>query len=82
LSSSTLSVVGKYCPNLQYIDVTELNVSPAGIKSLTTNCSNITEFNLGHCTSTCDNDLSQLFTRNKNFDILKLFETPSLVNVF
>ncbi|OXU27874.1 hypothetical protein TSAR_002554 [Trichomalopsis sarcophagae] len=72
LSSSTLTVVGRNCPNLQGIDVTALCVSPAGIKSLTENCSNIMEFSLGHCSSSCDNDLSNLFSKNKKLRYLKL----------
>lgn len=82
LSSSTLSVVGKYCPNLQYIDITELNVSPAGIKSLINNCTNIIEFNLGHCTSTCDNDLSHLFSKNKKLRNLKIVRNSTTGKCF
>ena len=72
LSKSTLTVVGRLCPNLQKIDVTALNVSPAGIKALAASCNNITDFNLGHCSSACDNDLCQLFLKNKKLKRLKI----------
>lgn len=72
LSKSTLTVVGRLCPNLQSIDVTALNVSPAGIKSLMNNCTHITEFSLGSTTSACDKDLGNLFLKNQKLKILKL----------
>ena len=67
-----MNVVGHLCPNLQYIDVTALSVSPAGIKSLAHNCTKILEFSLGSCTTACDTDLSMLFSHNKKLKYLKL----------
>ncbi|XP_058794527.1 putative RNA-binding protein EEED8.10 isoform X1 [Phymastichus coffea] len=74
LSKSTLTVIARFCPNLLYIDITGLGVSPAGIKSLTASCSNIVEFNLGPCSSQCDPDLSLLFSNNKKLRRVKIFK--------
>ncbi|KAJ8672652.1 hypothetical protein QAD02_003911 [Eretmocerus hayati] len=82
LSKSTLSVIGRFCPNLQYIDVTAINVSPAGIKALAENCMNITDFSLGHCTTACDNDLSQLFAKNKRLQSVKILQNSILGKCF
>lgn len=65
LGSSTLTIVGKLCPNLQYIDVTGLVLSPSGINSLLVNCRNLTEFVMKKLSSPCEKDLSQLFMLNK-----------------
>lgn len=72
LSQSTLTIVGKLCPNLQTIDLTSLNVSSSGILALTANCSNIAKLSLGSCTCSCDNDLLQLFSKNKLLKYLKI----------
>ena len=72
LSKSTLTIVAKLCPNLQNIDVTALMVTPSGIQALKNNCSNILNFNLGHTTSACDLDLSQLFSKNQKLTSLKI----------
>jgi hypothetical protein len=74
LSQSTLTIIGKLCPNLQQITVTKLNVSPAGIKALTDNCHNIRKFSLGFCVAPCDDDLSEFFLKNKKLQYLKLVE--------
>ncbi|XP_043464709.1 F-box/LRR-repeat protein 2-like [Leptopilina heterotoma] len=72
LSQSTLTIVSKFCPNLQSIDLSSLNVSSSGILALTANCSNITKLSLGSCSNSCDNDLLQLFTKNKELKYLKI----------
>ncbi|XP_011504616.1 PREDICTED: F-box/LRR-repeat protein 7-like [Ceratosolen solmsi marchali] len=72
LSQSTLTIVARLCPNLQHINITGLAVSSAGIKTLTDNCHNITEFSLGLCSASCDNDLSDLFLKNEKLRYLKL----------
>ncbi|XP_015125099.1 putative RNA-binding protein EEED8.10 [Diachasma alloeum] len=65
LGSSTLTIVGKFCPNLQCINVKALELSPSGIASLMTNCQNITKFVMKSLTGPCENYLSQLFMVNK-----------------
>ncbi|XP_063990742.1 F-box/LRR-repeat protein 7-like [Diachasmimorpha longicaudata] len=65
LRSSTLTIVGKFCPNLQVINVKALELSPSGIASLMTNCQNITNFVMKSLTGPCEKDLSQLFMVNK-----------------
>ena len=72
MKQSTLTIIGRLCPNLQTVDVSSLNVSPSGILSLTSNCSSITKFSLGSCTSSCDNDLLQLFSKNRQLKYLKI----------
>lgn len=72
LSKSTLTVIGRFCPNLQMVNITGLHVSPSGIKSLTDNCKNITEFSLGRSSSACDVDLAKLFTKNDKLRYLKI----------
>ncbi|XP_033216896.1 F-box/LRR-repeat protein 7-like isoform X3 [Belonocnema kinseyi] len=72
LSQSTLTIIGKLCPNLQIVDLSSLNVSSSGILSLTSSCSNITKFTLGSSTNSCDNDLLQLFAKNRQLKYLKI----------
>ncbi|XP_076670872.1 putative RNA-binding protein EEED8.10 [Andrena cerasifolii] len=72
LSQSTLTIIGKLCPNLQRLDVTTLTVSAAGINSLTNNCHDITKFSLGSTTSMCDKDLQKLFQMNQKLRYLKV----------
>ncbi|XP_015596386.1 putative RNA-binding protein EEED8.10 [Cephus cinctus] len=72
LRQSTLTIVGKFCPNLETIDVTALNVSASGIDSLTNSCENITELSLGSCTSYCDNDLQKLFAVNRKLRYFRI----------
>lgn len=68
LSQSTLTVIGKLCPNLTSIDVTALTVCASGIRTLANNCRNITKFNLGPSTYSCDNELKCLFKLNQNLE--------------
>lgn len=72
LSQSTLTIVSKFCPNLQTINLSSLNVSSSGILALTASCSNITKLSLGSCTNSCDHDLLQLFSKNKQLKYLKI----------
>lgn len=72
LRQSTLTIVGKFCPNLQTIDTTSLNVSSSGIEALTHNCGDIRKLSLGACTSSCDNDLTKLFSKNRKLRYLKI----------
>ncbi|KZC11051.1 PREDICTED: uncharacterized protein LOC107189129 [Dufourea novaeangliae] len=72
LSPSTLTIVGKLCPNLQRIDVTALTVSLAGINSLMKNCRNITKLSLGPTTYICDRDLQKLFKLNPKLRYFKV----------
>ncbi|XP_046422453.1 F-box/LRR-repeat protein fbxl-1-like isoform X1 [Neodiprion fabricii] len=78
LRQSTLTIIGKFCPNLQTIDTTSLNVSSAGIDSLTKNCGDIRKLVLGSCTSSCDNDLIKLFSKNKKLKSLKIVQNSLL----
>lgn len=70
LSQSTLTIIGKLCPNLTSIDVTALTVCASGIRTLANNCRNITKFNLGPSTYSCDNELKCLFKHNQNLEYL------------
>ncbi|XP_034187715.1 putative RNA-binding protein EEED8.10 [Osmia lignaria lignaria] len=72
LNQSTLTIVGKLCPNLQRIDVTDLTVSASGINSLTNNCRDITRFSLGSTTHICDMDLQKLFEVNPKLRYFKV----------
>ncbi|XP_026667916.1 F-box protein SKIP2-like [Ceratina calcarata] len=72
LNPSTLTIVGKLCPNLQRIDVTGLTVSTSGINSLTDNCRDIVKFSLGSTTHICDLDLQRLFKVNQKLRYFKL----------
>lgn len=72
LLQSTLTIVGKLCPNLQKVDVTALTVSAAGITSLMNNCHDITKFSLGPTTHSCDRDLQQLFKVNRKLRYFKV----------
>ncbi|XP_014209865.1 F-box/LRR-repeat protein 3-like [Copidosoma floridanum] len=72
LNVSTLTIIGKMCPNLQYIST--LTVTPAGIKALTESCKEIETLSLGRCSNSCDNDLSQLFQKNKKLRYLRIMQ--------
>ncbi|XP_012524950.1 F-box protein SKIP2 isoform X1 [Monomorium pharaonis] len=72
LSQSTLTIIGKLCPNLTNIDVTALTVCASGIRTLANNCRNITKFNLGPSTYCCDNELKCLFKLNQNLEYLAI----------
>ncbi|XP_076389174.1 putative RNA-binding protein EEED8.10 isoform X2 [Megachile rotundata] len=72
LNQSTLTIVGKLCPNLQRIDVTDLTVSASGINSLTNNCHDITRLSLGSTTHICDMDLQKLFEVNPKLRYFKV----------
>ncbi|KAF7997940.1 hypothetical protein HCN44_009338 [Aphidius gifuensis] len=72
LGSSTLTIVGKLCPNLQYIDVTGIILSPSGINSLIVNCRNITEFYMKKLSGPCEKDLAKLFMLNKKLKYVSL----------
>lgn len=72
LNLSTLTIVGKLCPNLQRIDVTGLTVSTSGILSLTNNCHDIVKFSLGSTTHICDMDLQKLFKANRKLRYFRL----------
>lgn len=78
LRQSTLTIVGKFCPNLQTIDTTSLNISSSSIDALTQNCSDIRKLSLGHCTSSCDNDLIKLFSKNRKLKYLKIAQNSLL----
>ncbi|XP_046742693.1 F-box protein SKIP2-like isoform X2 [Diprion similis] len=78
LRQSTLTIIGKLCPNLQTIDTTSLNVSSSGIDSLTQNCGDIRKLVLGSCTSSCDNDLIKLFSKNRKLKCLKIVQNSIL----
>lgn len=65
LSSSTLTIVGKFCPNLQCINIKALELSPSGIYSLMNNCQSINKLTIKSLTGPCEKDLSQLFNVNK-----------------
>ncbi|XP_076626182.1 putative RNA-binding protein EEED8.10 [Colletes latitarsis] len=72
LHESTVTIVGKFCPNLQRINFTSLTVSAAGINSLTNNCHNITKLSLGPTKYICDKDLQKLFKVNKKLRYLNI----------
>ncbi|XP_067209749.1 F-box/LRR-repeat protein 2 isoform X1 [Linepithema humile] len=72
LSQSTLTIVGKLCPNLESVDVTGLTVCASGIQMLAKNCRNITKFNLGPSSYSCDNELKELFKLNQNLEHLAI----------
>lgn len=72
LGSSTLTIVGKFCPNLQCINVKALELSPSGIHSLMTNCQSISKFVMKSLTGPCEKDLSQLFMVNKKLQIVEI----------
>ncbi|XP_071554433.1 putative RNA-binding protein EEED8.10 [Temnothorax nylanderi] len=72
LRPSALTVIGKFCPNLTNIDVTALTVCASGIRTLANNCRNITKFNLGPSTYSCDNELKCLFKLNQNLENLAI----------
>ncbi|XP_034939055.1 putative RNA-binding protein EEED8.10 [Chelonus insularis] len=66
LSSSTITIVGKFCPKLQFIDITALELSPSGINSLMTNCLNIKKFVMKSLSGPCEKALSDFFSLNTN----------------
>jgi len=70
LSQSTLTIIGKLCPNLTCINITALTVCASGIRTLANNCKNITKFCLGPSTYSCDNELKCLFRLNQNLECL------------
>ncbi|XP_011707840.1 PREDICTED: putative RNA-binding protein EEED8.10 isoform X2 [Wasmannia auropunctata] len=70
LSQSTLTIIGKLCPNLTRINITALTVCASGIRTLANNCKNITKFCLGPSTYSCDNELKCLFKLNQNLECL------------
>ncbi|XP_050459937.1 F-box/LRR-repeat protein 7-like isoform X2 [Cataglyphis hispanica] len=72
LRQSTLTIVGKLCPNLTSIDVTALTICASGIGTLASNCKNITRFSLGPSTYSCDNELKNLFKLNKKLEYLAI----------
>lgn len=72
LSTSTLTIVGKFCPNLQHVNVTAIELSPSGIFSLMTNCKNMNKFIMKSLTGPCEKDLSQLFLVNKKLKYLAI----------
>ncbi|XP_072754936.1 putative RNA-binding protein EEED8.10 isoform X2 [Anoplolepis gracilipes] len=72
LRQSTLTIIGKLCPNLTSIDVTALTICASGISTLASNCKNITKFKLGPSTYSCDNELKNLFKLNKNLEHLAI----------
>lgn len=72
LRQSTLTIVGKLCPNLTSIDVTALTICASGIDTLASNCKNITRFSLGPSIYSCDNELKNLFKVNKNLEYLAI----------
>lgn len=72
LRQSTLTIVGKLCPNLTSINVTALTICASGIGTLASNCKNITRFSLGPSTYGCDNELKNLFKLNKNLEYLAI----------
>lgn len=78
LSQSTLTIIGKLCPNLTNIDVTALTVCASGIRTLANNCRNITKFNLGPSTYSCDNELKCLFKLNQNLEYLAITKNSIL----
>lgn len=75
LSPSTVTIVGKLCPNLQKINLTSIVVSAAGITSLTTNCHDIVKFSLGPTFYICDQDLQRLFDVNQKLRYLEIFNS-------
>ncbi|XP_048515255.1 putative RNA-binding protein EEED8.10 [Athalia rosae] len=72
LRRSTLTNVGKYCPNLQSLDTRSLNISSSGVEKLTLNCGDIRKLIIGASTSSCDNDLLKLFAKNTKLKYLMI----------
>ncbi|KYN03547.1 Putative RNA-binding protein EEED8.10 [Cyphomyrmex costatus] len=70
LSQSTLTIIGKFCPNLTSINITALTVCASGIRTLANNCRNLIKFCLGPSTYSCDNELKYLFKQNRNLECL------------
>ncbi|CAD1474536.1 unnamed protein product, partial [Heterotrigona itama] len=75
LRQSTVTIVAKFCPNLQIIDITGLTISASGIDSLINNCHGITKFSLGPTTYVCDIDLQKLFKVNPKLRYFKFSST-------
>lgn len=78
LGPSTLTIVGKLCPNLQYIDVTGIVLTPSGINSLIVNCRDITEFYTKRLSGPCEKDLAKLFMLNKKLKYVS-FSNPIVI---
>lgn len=78
LTQSTLTVIGQFCPNLESVDVTGLTVNASGIRTLAKSCRNITKFNLGPTSYSCDNELRDLFEINQNLEYLTISKNDIL----
>lgn len=72
LGSSTLTIVGKLCPNLQSVNITSIPLSQSGINSLMTHCQNITKFMMKTLRGPSERDLSLFFGVNKKLKYLSV----------
>lgn len=68
LSQSTLTIIGKLCPNLTRIDVSALTTCASGLHVLANNCTNITKFCLGPSIHSLDNDLKYFFLMHQTLE--------------
>ena len=79
LPQDIVKIIGRFCPNLEVIDITGVTVSPRDINSLINNCHQITKFSVGPTVRSyhyiCDKDLQKLFEGNPNLRYFKAFET-------
>lgn len=80
LTRSTLVIIGRFCHNLEIVDISGLEISSTGIDLLARNCTNIKKLNLGHSLSMsfsrhiCDRDFKRLFEMNKGLRYLNLYQ--------
>ncbi|KAL2730200.1 F-box/LRR-repeat protein 7-like isoform X1 [Vespula maculifrons] len=80
LTRSTLLIIGRYCHNLEIVDISGLEISSTGIDLLAKNCTNIKKLNLGYSLSMpfsrhiCDRDFKTLFEMNKGLRYLNLYQ--------
>ncbi|XP_047349779.1 F-box/LRR-repeat protein 7-like isoform X1 [Vespa velutina] len=78
LTRSTLLIIGRFCHNLEIVDISGLEISSSGIELLARNCTNIKKLNLGYSmhysTHICDRDFIMLFEMNKGLRYLNLYQ--------
>ncbi|XP_011305196.1 F-box/LRR-repeat protein 7-like [Fopius arisanus] len=72
LTSSTLTIVGKFCPNLEFLNIRGLELSPSGIASLMKNCQHMTKFVMKSLNGPCEKNLSQLFAMSTKLQSLEI----------
>ncbi|OXU20787.1 hypothetical protein TSAR_007287 [Trichomalopsis sarcophagae] len=73
LGPNILNSVASFCPNIQHLDASDLEVSPWSLRVISEKCNKLVYFAVGNCTDDCDYELSLIFESNRELKRLCVY---------